>query len=95
VPSGAHANLIAQTYDENTDCPVTTLLDTEARLLDANGTVMVARTHGFFRCGSVDYEATPEAARLPGGTYYLQIAHDGQAPVGTKYKLRIWLIGVP
>ncbi len=95
VPSGAHANLIAETFDENTDCPTSTDLDLEARLLDASGNVLVSRTHGFFRCGAVDFEATPEAARLPGGTYHVQILQDGAAPIGRKYKLRVWLIGVP
>jgi hypothetical protein len=94
VPSGSFANLIAETYDEHTDCPVTTDIDSTVTLIDAaTQSVLAMRTDGFFTCGAVDYEATPGAARLPPGDYIVEVT--GTAPLGRKYKLRIWLLDAP
>lgn len=92
VPSLVRADLIAETFDEAADCPVDTDLDTEVSLLDSHGNVLASRTHGFFRCGAVDYEANPEAASLGTGTYYLRVLQDGVAPLGRAYRFRVWLI---
>jgi len=92
VPSLVHADLIAETFDEAEDCPVTTDLDTEVSLLDSHGNVLASRTHGFFRCGAVDFEANPEAANLGTGTYYLRVVQNGEAPLGRAYRFRVWLI---
>jgi hypothetical protein len=92
VPSSVHADLIAETFDEAADCPLDTDLDTEVSLLDSHGNVLASRTHGFFRCGAVDFEANPEAASLGTGTYYLRVLQDGVAPLGRAYRFRVWLI---
>ncbi len=61
-------------------------------LLDSHGNVLASRTHGFFRCGAVDFEANPEAANLGTGTYYLRVVQNGEAPLGRAYRFRVWLI---